>query len=393
MFLSATLKRNPELVEAAAEMHRAGELLPDTYVLDLDAVEANARLLADAADKLGIELYFVSKQFGRNPLLIEAIARHIPLATAIDFQEARTLVAAGAGIGNLGHLVQIPESGIPEALRWEPRVMTVYSWEKARSISEAAEAHGKAQPILLRVVGDGDFFYPGQEGGIPIEHLPKVARRISEELPSVRIQGVTSFPCILFDRSSKTFSPTPNLDTLLEAKEILEGCGISVSQVNVPSATCAATLPLLHEVGATHAEPGHALTGTTPLHAHDLAQPEIPAMVYISEVSHLLPDDRPVVFGGGFYPRARVRSAQVLSTDRRREAVRLDVEPESAENIDYYRTLARPERDGAVRVGDTVVFSFRTQIFVTRSQVAVLSGLRTGNMTLAGIFDSLGREL
>ena len=116
-------------------------------------------------------------------------------------------------------------------------------------------------------------------------------------------------------------------------------------------------------------------------------------MVYISEVSHLLPDGRPVVFGGGFYPRARVRSAQVLSLARRKEAVRLDVESESAENIDYYRTLAPPERDGAVRVGDTVVFSFRTQIFVTRSQVAVLSGLRTGTPMLAGIFDSQGREL
>jgi len=393
VFLTTTLKRNPELVDAAAEMHRAGELLPDTYVLDLEAVEVNARLLAEAADELGIELYLVCKQFGRNPLLIEAIARHIPLATAIDFREARAVMAAGAGIGNLGHLVQIPESSIPEAVRWEPRVMTVYSWEKARSISAAARSLGKVQPILLRVVGDGDFFYPSQEGGIHLSRLASVARRMSEELAFVRIEGVTSFPCILFDWESKKFSPTPNLETVLAAKRILEGCGIPVSQVNVPSATCAATLPLLHELGATHAEPGHALTGTTPLHAYDPAQPEIPAMVYISEVSHLLPDGRPVVFGGGFYPRARVHSAQVLTSDRRGEAVRLDVVPASAENIDYYRTLVSPEREGAVRVGDTVVFSFRTQIFVTRSQVAVLSGLRTGTPKLAGIFDSLGREL
>ena len=393
MFLTATLERNPELVEAAAEMHRVGELLPDTYVLDLEAVESNAKLLAEAADELGIELYLVCKQFGRNPLLIEAIARHIPLATAIDFHEARTVVAAGAGIGNLGHLVQIPESGIPQALRWEPRVMTVYSWEKARSISEAARALGRVQPILLRVVGDEDFFYPAQEGGIHLSRLASVAQQISRKLTFVRVEGVTSFPCILFDRESKMFSPTPNLETLLEAKRILEGCEIPVSQVNVPSATCAATLPLLREVGATHAEPGHALTGTTPLHAHDLAQPELPAMVYVSEVSHLLPDGRPVVFGGGFYPRARVRSALVLSSDRQEDAVRLDVEPASAENIDYYRTLAPPERDGSIRVGGTVLFAFRTQIFVTRSQVAVLSGLRTGTPKLAGIFDSLGREL
>jgi predicted amino acid racemase len=116
-------------------------------------------------------------------------------------------------------------------------------------------------------------------------------------------------------------------------------------------------------------------------------------MVYMSEVSHLLPDGRPVVFGGGFYPRGRVRSALVLSSGHQEHVVRLDVEPASADNIDYYRTLASPEVDGAVRVGDTVVFSFRTQIFVTRSQVAVLSGLRTGTPKLAGIFTSLGQEL
>ena len=38
--------------------------------------------------------------------------------------------------------------------------------------------------------------------------------------------------------------------------------------------------------GATQLEPGHGLTGTTPLHART-ALPERPAMLYLTEVSHL----------------------------------------------------------------------------------------------------------
>lgn len=391
MFLDATLKRNPGLVRTTADMHRSGEILPNTYVLDLDAVEENARLLAKEVDGRGIELYFVCKQFGRNPLLIEAISRHIPKANAIDFDEARTIISSGASIGNLGHLVQTPHAALEEAMSWEPEVMTVYSFEKARAISEVAGSMGRVQPLLLRVVREGDFFYPAQEGGIQVEELVGIARKISRELPWVRVEGVTSFPCVLFDREAGKYSPTPNLDTALEAKCILEKEGITVSQVNLPSATCAATLPLLEEFGCTHAEPGHALTGTTPLHALDPTQPEAPAMLYVSEVSHFLPDGRPVIFGGGFYARAKVRSALVIPPDGG-DGTLVGVEEASPTNIDYYRTLAVPDTPSVVNVGDTAILAFRTQVFVTRSKVAVVAGLRNGRPELAGVFDSQGRE-
>jgi predicted amino acid racemase len=124
----------------------------------------------------------------------------------------------------------------------------------------------------------------------------------------------------------------------------------------------------------------------------DFAQPEIPAMLYVSEVSHFLPEGRPVIYGGGFYSRARVRSALVVPSGGG-EGVRVGVEPASAENIDYYRTLGAPSRPGTVEVGDTAILAFRTQVFVTRSRVAVVAGLRDGKPKLAGVFDSLGREL
>ena len=42
MFLDLLQRRNGALVDAAMELHQAGELPANTFVLDLDAVTANA---------------------------------------------------------------------------------------------------------------------------------------------------------------------------------------------------------------------------------------------------------------------------------------------------------------------------------------------------------------
>ena len=127
MFLSVTLKRNPALVEAAVDLHRSGAIPPNTYVLDLDAIARNARLLARAADRAGIRLYMMTKQIGRNPEVARLIAANgIPRAVAVDPWEARLLGRAGIALGNVGHLVQIPSGMIEEILSYGPEVVTVY---------------------------------------------------------------------------------------------------------------------------------------------------------------------------------------------------------------------------------------------------------------------------
>ncbi|MFE7403259.1 alanine racemase, partial [Streptomyces sp. NPDC057557] len=167
MFLDTVLTRNPELVDAAATLHRRCEIPPDTYVMDLDAVEANAALLAAEAERVGIGLWFVVKQLGRNPELIRAVARHIPRFAAIDPPEARTLHAAGAQAGNLGHLIQIPRRALPEMLAWRPETVTVFDLANARAVSETAERLGFVQDVLVRLEGAEGAVYPGQEGGVP----------------------------------------------------------------------------------------------------------------------------------------------------------------------------------------------------------------------------------
>ncbi|WP_225828455.1 alanine racemase [Streptomyces naphthomycinicus] len=387
MFLDTVLTRNPRLVRTAAALHHRGAIPPDTYVIDLDAVEANARLLAAEAERWGLTLWFVVKHVGRNPELIRAIARHIPKYAAIDPPEARVLHAAGAAAGNVGHLVQIPGRALDEVLAWRPEAVTVYDAANARAVSAAAERLGRVQDVLVRLEGSPGTVHPGQEGGVPLSGLTAFAAEV-ERMPGVRIAGVTAFPCVLCDPDSGAPRPTPNFGLALTARDLLAARGHTRLKLSAPSATSMASLPLLAKLGATHAEPGHCLTGTTPLHAVDPHQPERPAYVYVSEVAHTLADGRPALRGGGFYSRSGVRDALLPRT-----GARLRVQAAPAENIDYYRTLDAPATPGEARLGDTAVLAFRTQIFVTRSHVAVVSGLSHGEPRSVGLYDALGRAV
>ncbi|MGW7022103.1 alanine racemase [Streptomyces decoyicus] len=386
MFLDTVLARNPRLVACAAELHRSGAIPPDTYVLDRDAVTANAALLAAEAGRLGLSLWFVVKQLGRNPELVRAVARHIPRFAAIDPPEARVLHAAGARAGNLGHLVQIPHRALPEMLSWRPEAVTVYDLANARAVSEAAVRLGRVQDILVRIEGAPGAGYPGQEGGVPPDGIEAFAAA-AERLPGVRVAGVTAFPCLRCDPGTGRPRATANLALARTAREVLaarRGADPAGLLLSAPGVTSMASLPLLARLGATHGEPGHALTGTTPLHAVGPRQPESPGYVYVSEVAHVLADGRPALFGGGFYPRATVRSALIPRT-----GARLAVQDAPPEHIDYYRLLA----PGEARPGDTAVLAFRTQVFVTRSTVAVVSGLADGTPELTGCYDPWGRPV
>ena len=62
--------------------------------------------------------------------------------------------------------------------------------------------------------------------------------------------------------------------------------------------------------------------------------------------------------------------------------------PPTDESIDYHFELSENSK-----VGDTVIMAFRSQIFVTRSDVAVVSGIQTGQPRIEGIYDSLGKQI
>ncbi len=179
--------------------------------------------------------------------------------------------------------------------------------------------------------------------------------------------------------------PTPNLHTLIQARDQLAKSGIAIEQLNAPSATSCTSLPLLAEYGVTHAEPGHALTGTIPANQQG-DQPERIAMLWLSEISHHFRGDS-YCYGGGYYRRGHAQHALVF-TPENQKITETNLKTVDDSSIDYTLPLA-----GEFPVSSAVVLCFRTQIFVTRSDVVLLSGIHRGEPEIVGRYDSLGNSL
>jgi predicted amino acid racemase len=391
MFLDLLRRRNPGLLQAAAQLHQSGAIPPNTYVIDLDAVTRNARALAAESARLSLTPFAMTKQIGRNPDASRAIAAGgISHAVGVDLECAIAAATGGLAAGHVGHLVQIPKHRAAEAAALEPLYWTVFTETKAAEAGAAAIERGRVQDVLLRIAAPGDRFYRGHEGGFDAADVVAAADRI-DAIPGVRFAGITSFPATLFDAETGTARSTPNLATLTTALRALEAAGRTGVQVNTPGTTSTSILATLAEAGSTQVEPGHGLTGTTPLHAvHDLV--EEPAIAYVSEVSHLWNGDA-YVFGGGLYvdPVLGGVTTTALFVDQDADAAtapELRVDMPAPEAIDYYATV--PLGDHKARPGDTVLFGFRPQVFVTRGLTAGIAGLSTGTPTVAGIWSADG---
>jgi predicted amino acid racemase len=390
VFLEATQRHNPGLVEIGADLHRRGKIPPNAYVIDLDAVAENSEHIAAVGRQNGIRLFAMTKQFGRNPAVSRVIAESgIPEFVAVSVDEARRLWGAGLRVSHVGHLVSCSTYDLEEVVEQAPEFVTVYGLEQAERLSNAVLGRKRPpQRILLRMYDEKAFFHPGQHGGFALPDLDASLAKL-RSMPGVEVAGVTSHPCLSYSYEDGTGGPTPNLTLVLKAAERLRASGVEHPEVNAPGVTCCATIPILRERGATQGEPGSALTGSTPLHAFS-EQPERPAMIYVTEVSHTF-GDRAYVYGGGFYARGHVRGALVGGPAGEAGWRRLAAEPLPAEAIDYYGTLRQPAGAAErVRAGDTAVYAFRTQIFVMLSMVAVVAGISRGSPTVVGLFDARG---
>jgi len=382
MFLQTLIRRNPKLIRTAYKLHKDCRILPDSYIVDVDMLLQNARRISDEAHKCGVRLYYMTKQIGRNPYIARKIeALGYDGCVAVDFKEAETMMKYGVKLGHVGHLVQIPKAAINDIVNYAPETVTVYSAEKAKEISDASlEAH-RVQHIMLRIIGENSNIYPGQEAGIAVNELEELIKKL-QTYKGVRLSGLTSFPCFLYDERTQSVERTKNVEALTDAKAYIEShFGIPIAQMNMPSVTSVKTLPLIKESGGTHGEPGHALTGTTPFNVHDESA-EIPAYVYVSEISHTF-KNKSYFYGGGFYPRGHFEHALIEGGDETLALQNVSAFP--AGNIDYY--LETPSRQC---VGGTVLGCFRTQMFVTRSDIVLVEGIQSDAPSIIGVYTGQG---
>jgi predicted amino acid racemase len=402
--LRRVAERNPKLIEAAFKLHHDRVVPPNSWIVDLDAIAANADALSATARELGLTTYVMTKQYNRNPVVTQvALARGLHKTVAVDVHCARSLHRYGVPVGHVGHLNQIPLREIPAVLAMRPEVITVFSVESARAISAAASEAGVTQDLLVRPIADGDVFFEGQEGGFPEEEIVAAVAEI-QKLPNVQVVGVTSFPCARYNfGEGEAAEPVanPNLATIARVAETLrDQLGIEITQINAPGNTASETMPVLAAGGATHVEPGHGLLGTTPNHIIDGSQAEIPTYVYVSEVSHHY-NGRAYAFAGGLWsqmagfmalqdgtPEPGMQALVGSSLDQLL-ATALDYE-HIDQIIDYHASLLGGED---VAVGDTVVMALYTQAQMTRSSMVPVSGVSTGEIRTHGIFDPASNML
>jgi predicted amino acid racemase len=406
-FLETTTRRNPKLIDAAFELHRDRKIPADTYLVDLASVERNSRFVSEAARKSGIKNYYMTKQFGRNPLISKAIVKGgIKSAVAINVDEAKILYGNGFKVDHVGNLIQIPSGDVEFILgKVRPEIITVFSFEKAREVDRAAKKFGIIQKIMLRPVSPSDSFIGNAEGGTSIRELVNQANRISSELKNVTVAGLTSFPSFRFDLREIKLVTTSNFESMMRAKSLIESeTKVRIEQINAPGSNCAAGMEMMKKEGASHGEPGHAFTGTTPWHAFDETLPEVPAWVYVTEVSHASPDRAYSFSGGlpqtgyhGFFTMKYHQTFMSALAEKKgsRKMILAEPAPITLDNLawpDYYTVLHQPDDNQLLEVSDTVVFGFRPQVYQTRSTVTVVKGIGTSNEVL-GTFDRNGNLL
>ena len=391
MFLKPLLERNPQFLSAAATLHAQGYLPANSYAIDLDTVTRNAEAISAEAKKHELTVFAMTKQMGRNVHFCNAVhAGGVNAAVAVNMDCARAVVNSDLVLGHIGHLVQIPEYEAYEASAMAPHFWTVFNREKAEQAASAARSLGRNQDVLLRIFAPDDTFYFGHGGGFAADELLETVDFI-DGLDGVRFAGLTSFPALLFSESDDAVVETHNLQTLERAALSLSKGGRTF-EINAPGTNSCALFTQLAARGATQVEPGHALTGTTPLHVVREDLPEIPAAAYVTEISHEFAG-KAYCFGGGLYidpvfhdyqlqclvvPRGEIQGSFLADAE---------IPPPSA--IDYYGVITPP--DGKkISVGDTVIFGFRIQAFVTRATIAPIQGVHAGRPELLGLSNALG---
>ena len=393
MLLERVVERNPAMVEAAVELHQAGEIPTGCWLFDLDAVAANARLIADEARRLGLTTYVMTKQFARNPMIAAvALSQGLDKTVCVDIHCVRQLHRYRIPIGHAGHLNQLPRDGIVQTLETNPDVVTVYSVEAAKQISAAAESIGRHQKLLMRVHQPGDVFFPGQEGGFLEREMIAAAREI-QALPNVEIAGVTTFPALSYEfGADQEQSFNPNMGTITAAaRRLRDEAGVNVTMINAPGNTSTASLAMLAEGGATCVEPGHGLLGSSIPQINETGHPEVPTYVFVTEISHHYDGQAYGIAAGGlwadmggFMNKNWKLGALVGRDGGAALANRMDYR-HLDQIIDYHIPLTPGEN---ARIGDTVVFPIYTQAHMTRAYVVPVSGISKGNPVVRGIFDA-----
>jgi hypothetical protein len=215
-------------------------------------------------------------------------------------------------------------------------------------------------------------------------------------LPNVRVAGIAQHITIDYPSQDDPYTarPTEAFFTALRARDRLEsGLGLQELRINCSGNCNAVTAGVLASYGATDIEPGAALVGSGRFHAL-LDMPEIPAQVFVSEITHHWAGNAYGIGGGfGFVwdmdgALAPFRGIVGRSLDQARSQPMDFLGPPW---YDVYGLFRDP--DELATVGDTLLFAHLPQVIMERCYVAAVSGISNGQPVVEALLDSEGTVL
>jgi predicted amino acid racemase len=395
--LAKALDRNPAMLDAAIRLHQEGVIPPSTHLIDLDAVANNARVIAEAARRFGLTTFAMTKQDGHEPHMTRLVLDcGFDAVTAVEAMQAYRIHRYGFPLGNVGHTAQLPRADVRRILTMDPQFVTVYTLQAAKFVSEACVALGRTQPVYVTVGRPQDEGTDAELFGGWDERDCVEAIRPILNLPNVVVKGIAQHITIDYPSQDDPYTarPTEAFFTALRARERLErDLGLDKLRMNCSGNCNAITAEILASYGATDIEPGAALVGSGRFHAL-LDMPEIPAQVFVSEITHHWAGNAYALGGGFGYvwdmdgTLAPFCGIVGRSLDQARNQPLDFCGPPS---YDVFGLFDDPDR--LATVGDTLLFVHLPQVILERCYVAAVSGISKRRPIVEALLDSEGSVL
>jgi predicted amino acid racemase len=127
------------MIETAIDFHQRGVIPADCHLINLDAIAANAGVLAEKAKRWDLRTYLMTKSHNPNPYVTRvALEQGLDSTVAVDAMEARIIIRFGLPLGHFEHLSNIARTAVADILAKEPDVVTVFAYEAAKNVADAA---------------------------------------------------------------------------------------------------------------------------------------------------------------------------------------------------------------------------------------------------------------
>ena len=192
------------------------------------------------ADRLGLKVFAMTKQIGRNRCLLPggACAAASERGGGRHGMRARDAVAPACAVGHIGHLVQVPRAEAERRPRSRPTTGRCSTTKGARSRAPRPRGAAAARTCWRASRPKATRFYRGHEGGFDAADVVAVADALDALRRRARFAGITTFPALLFDPEKRKVAPTPQPAARCERPpRRLPGPGATRIEINAPGTT------------------------------------------------------------------------------------------------------------------------------------------------------------